>query len=70
MVDLLSLCQERPNGNTGQDHQYQGLSQDALGNVTTLLSPHGTRHLSRRSRSNREKQWYGTLNQNDIMSKL
>ena len=42
-------CQARPKGKIGQDHQYQGLSKDAPGNVTMLLGPHGTRHFNLRS---------------------
>lgn len=45
-------CHERPKGRIGHEYQYQGLNERALGNVITLLGPHGIFHLSLRSATN------------------
>ena len=42
-------CHWRPNGRTGQDHQYHGFNHGAPGNVITLFGPQGMLQRSLRS---------------------
>lgn len=55
---LRCSCHERPNGRTGQDHQYQGFNHGALGNVITLFGPHGMLHRSFKSTMRKQENMY------------
>lgn len=69
MVFRRCSCHDKPNGRTGQDHQYQGFNHGALGNVITLFGPQGMLHRRLRSAQQIILSYYKNKHKNLTMER-